>query len=71
MTTKRQVKLVHAGDYVAEVEVEFIYTDGGWAPYLSLDDALKLDEVRELLRQGEVESAARLARIFKLIPVTA
>jgi hypothetical protein len=55
MTKKRQLKLVHVGEYVAEVEVELIYTDEGWSPYLSLSDALKLDEVRELLRQGEFE----------------
>ncbi len=71
MTKKRQLKFVHVGEYVAEVEVELIYTDEGWSPYLSLSDALKLDEVRELLRQGEVEIAARLARVFKLIPVAA
>jgi hypothetical protein len=71
MTKKRQLKLVHVGEYVAEVEVELVYTDEGWSPYLSLSDALKLDEVRELLRQGEVEVAARLGRVFKLIPVAA
>lgn len=48
-----------------------IYTDEGWSPYLSLNDALKMDEVRELLRQGELEVASRLARIFKLVPVAA
>lgn len=71
MTKKRQLKLVHVGEYVAEVEVELIYTDEGWSPYLSLSDALKLDEIRELLHQGEIELAARLARVFKLIPVAA
>jgi hypothetical protein len=71
MTKKRQLKLVHGGEYVAEVEVALIYTDEGWSPYLSLSDALKLDEIRELLRQGEIEMAARLARVFKLIPVAA
>jgi len=69
MKKKRQVKLVQAGEYVAEVEVELIYTEQGWSPYLSLHDALKLDEVRELLQQGEIELAAHLARIFKLTPV--
>jgi hypothetical protein len=71
MTKKRQLKLVHVGEYVAEVEVELVYTDEGWSPYLSLNDALKLDEVRELLRQGDLEVAARLARVFKLVPVAA
>ena len=68
--TRRQIsKLVHEGEYVAEVEVELIYTDEGWSPYLSLDDAQKLDEVRESLRRGELEVAARIARVFKLTPI--
>jgi hypothetical protein len=71
MTKRRQSKLVHEGEYVAQVEVELIYTDEGWSPYLSLPDAQKLDEVREALRRGELEAAARLARIFKLVPVAA
>lgn len=36
MTTKRYTKIVREGDYVAEVEVELIYTDEGWSPCLSL-----------------------------------
>ena len=71
MTRKRLLRLVHEGEYVAEVEVELIYTGEGWSPYLSLNDAQKLDEVRESLRRGEIEVAARLARIFKLTPVAA
>jgi hypothetical protein len=70
MKTKQHVKLIQVGEYVAEVEVELIYTEQEWSPYLSLHDALKLDEVRELLQQGEVELAARFARIFKLTPIT-
>lgn len=69
---KRQLsKLVHEGEYVAEVEVELIYTDEGWSPYLSLTDAQKLDEVRLALRRGDLEAAGRLARVFKLTPVVA
>lgn len=62
-------KLVHEGKYVAEVVVELIETDEGWSPYLSLEDAYKLDDVREALRRGDIKSAARLARVFTLTPV--
>ena len=55
----------------AQVEVELIYTDEGWSPYLSLDEAQKLDDVRESLRRGELDVASRLARVFKLTPVPA
>ena len=69
MTKKHQVKLVHEGEYIAQVDVELIYTDEGWSPYLSLDDARKLDDVRIALRQGDLEVAAQLARIYKLTPI--
>ncbi len=71
MTKRKQSKLVQEGQYVAEVDIELIYTDEGWSPYLSLDDALKLDDVREALRQGNIAAAAQLARVFKLTPVAA
>ena len=60
MRKKHQTKLVHEGEYVAEVDIEFIYTDEGWSPYLSLDDALKLDDVRQALRKGDLKG--RLSR---------
>ena len=70
MNAKHYVKLVHEGEYVAEVDVELMYTDEGWSPYLSLDDAYKLDDVREALRRGDVKSASRLAKVYKLTPVS-
>ena len=52
------------------MDVELIYTDEGWSPYLSLEDAYKLDDVREALRQGDVRSASRLAKVYTLTPVS-
>jgi hypothetical protein len=71
MNKRRQTKLIREGAYAAEVEVELIEAEGGWAPYLSLDDAHKLDEVREALRRGDVRTASRLARVFSLTPLSA
>ena len=62
-------KLVHEGDYVAEVEVHLIETNEGWSPYLTLEDAERLDQVREALRRGDVSEATKLARVFHLTPV--
>lgn len=67
--TKHRKKLVQEGDYVAEVEVELLEDEQGWSPYLSLDDASKLDEVREALRRGDLPAASRLARVYRLTPV--
>jgi len=46
---RHHAKLVHEGKYAAEVDVELVETDEGWSPYLSLEDAYKLDTVREAL----------------------
>jgi hypothetical protein len=70
MRKRRHKKFVHEGQYVAEVDVELIETDEGWSPYLSLEDAYKLDDVRAALRRGDVKSAARLSRVFSLTPVS-
>ena len=51
--------MIHEGEYIAEVDVKLFYTDEGWSPYLSVDDAQKLDEVREALRQGDLVTATR------------
>ncbi len=71
MRKRPYAKMVREGKYVAEVDIELIDMDEGWSPYLSLDDAKKLDEVRRALRGGELKAAARLARVFILNPVAA
>ena len=71
MFTRNVPKLVHEGDYVAEVDVELIYTDDEWSPYLALSDAEKLDNVRIALRRGDLRAATALARVFELVPVAA
>jgi len=69
MNVRRHTKFVREGSYAAEVDVELIEEDNGWSPYLSLDDARKLDNVREALRRGDLEAASRMARVFSLTPV--
>jgi hypothetical protein len=69
MSKKRYAKIVREGDYVAQVDVDLIYTEEGWSPYLSLEDAYKLDDVREALRQGDLKAASKLGSVYKLTPV--
>ena len=69
MKRKVKTKLLHEGDFVAEVPVDLVETEDDWSPYLSVEDAQKLDDVREALRRGDIESAAKLARIFRLTPI--
>ncbi len=69
MKKRKRVKLVHEGRYVAEVDVDLLEDDTGWSPYLSPEDACKLDDVRDALRRGDLASASNLARVFELRPV--
>ena len=67
--TRRRTKLIHEGKYVAEVDVELIETDDEWSPYLSLEEAGKLDDVREALRSGDLKRASRYGRVYTLTPL--
>ena len=69
MRKRCRTKLVHEGQYIAEVDVELIETADEWSPYISLEDAYKLDEVRESLRQGNVKAASRHGKVYTLTPV--
>ncbi len=70
MNVRPITKFVRGGAFAAEVNVEIFEGEGGWAPYLSLDDAYKLDDVRDALRGGDVERASRLAeRVYRLTPI--
>ncbi len=69
MNIKTQTKLIRQGDYVAEIEVNLAYTDHDWSPYLSLQEAQKLDRLRLALQRGDLTTATNMARIYHLTPV--
>lgn len=70
MSARSIQRLVREGEFVAEVDVTLIEGEDGWAPYLSLEDAYKLDDVRDALRDGNLKAASRLAsRVYRLTPV--
>lgn len=69
MTKRPHTKLIHEGQYAAEVDVQLIDADEGWAPYLSLEDAETLDEVRRALIREDLKRATELARVFELTPI--
>jgi hypothetical protein len=69
MKKRIRSKLVHEGKYIAEIDVELIKTNDEWSPYLSLDDAYKLDIVREALKIGDVKTASKHGRVYTLTPI--
>ena len=66
MSKRKRTKLVHEGNYVAEVDVELLEEPGEWSPHLSLEAAYRIDDMRAALRRGDVRTAAKYARVFSL-----
>ena len=71
MSNRKHTKLLHEGKYVAEVEIEIIDNENAWSPYISLDDTMKLDTVRELLRKENITEAKKYGKVYILKPVAA
>lgn len=69
MKTLRQTKLVQEGEYAAQVEIELIETEDEWSPFLSVEDALKLDQVRQALIQKDLRRASKFGKVYRLMPV--
>ena len=68
--TRRSIELIHEGCYAAEVPVDLIEDDTKWSPYLSVEDAKRLDAVRLSLRRGDIVEAAKHGRVFELTPIS-
>ncbi len=70
MSVRSTSRLVRGGEFVAEVDVELVEADGGWAPYLRVEDAYRLDDVRDALCAGDIARASCLAdRVYRLTPL--
>lgn len=70
MNSKRKIKYIHEGVYVAEVEVDIIEDETSWSPYLSVADASRLDKARAALRSGDLKAAATLGKVYRLQPIS-
>jgi len=69
MAIKKKTKFIHTDRYVAEVDVELEDVNQDWAPYLSVEDARKLDYVKECLENNNLKPISDIARIFEKKPV--
>ena len=71
MIRKPHTKVIIEGEYAAEIDVEILIDDDGWSPYLTIEDAMRLDTVRELLRRADLQAVSKLGRVYRLVPVAA
>lgn len=66
---QQRKKQIHEGQCLAKVNVELLVTDDEWSPYLSAEDAYKLDDVRDALKKGDAATAALYGHVFALTPI--
>jgi hypothetical protein len=74
MNTIRRTERVVEGEYLAEVEVQLFDDDPpgtGWGPYYTVAEMRKLESVRAALRAGDLSEASKLARMYRLTPISA
>lgn len=69
MKRQKDIEYIREGRYIAEVEIELLDDGTGWAPYISMEDAEKLDDVRVALKRGDMKAASRHAKVFSLVPL--
>jgi hypothetical protein len=69
--SKTSVESIEEGAYLAKVEIAVIEDASPWSPHVSKEDIRKLDRVRLALRRGDIEAAAREAKVFELKPIAA
>jgi hypothetical protein len=67
---RNKTGLVRVGRYVVDIPIELIVDDGGLPPYLSLEDAEKLESAHLALQRGDLAAAAQLGRVYELRPVS-
>lgn len=74
MTNKRTevtTKHIHEGKYAADVHITFHYDGSDWDPTIDAADMEKLERVRLALRRGDIAAAAKEAKVYELLPISA
>ena len=60
-------KRLRHGNLMAEITVKLAPDDGAWGPYLSLEDAEKIERMDEALKAGDIVAAAKDAKIYEVM----
>lgn len=69
MKRKKTIKYIHEGPFVATFEVMVEEDETGWSPYLGLDDAYKLDEIKEPLQKKNIKLASKYGNVYEMHPI--
>jgi hypothetical protein len=68
--TRTRKQQIREGRFFAEFEIT-LHEDqtSPWSPYVDPADVEKTDRIRRALRKGDVDTAAKEAKVFELMPL--
>ena len=69
--TRKTIKHIHEGKYAADVSITFHHDGSGWDPTIDREDVEKLERVQLALRRGDIVAAAKVAKVYELLPISA
>ncbi len=67
--TSTITKFIRSGEHIAEVEVQLCQDDRRGYDTLSLADVRKLERVRKALVSGDLQSAMKESKLYRLAPM--
>ncbi len=66
---KQTMKRIHEGKLVAEVAITLHYDGSEWDPTIDVLDIEKLERVRLALRNGDIKTAFKEAKVYEMMPL--
>jgi len=69
MGTLTKTKRLYVGDVMAEIEVNMTDEPEAWGPHIDPEELDRIDSIREALKSGNLEAAAKEARLYSVKPL--
>lgn len=69
MGTLTKTKRIYVGDVMAEVDVVMSDEPEAWGPHIDSAELDRIDNLRQLLKSGDLKAAAKEAKLYSIKPL--
>ncbi len=69
MATFTRTKRIYVGGVMAEIEVSMTDELEAWGPHINPSELDRIDRLRRALKAGDMESAAKEAKLYSITPL--
>lgn len=67
---EKVTEFIREGEFLLEIQLNaLIMDDDPWSPYYDTRQVIKIYKARKALLEGDLKKAAKLGKLFKIIPV--